>query len=511
MALLGWGLALAQAALCAPGPLAWVPARWDGGPLEIVRRTAAKTLPAAGPQRAAIAGWYDPATLRLIEGTPINCLLLTLSAGGPPAVETEQQRLVAAYTRAARDKGIAVLGLVHLGADPAAISASVIAAQLDGVVLEGSFPAGFTAQLERSLRAAGSRAPVIPISQSAAAARAPAAPLVAVQGVRPEARNLSDSGVNAGASAEPWIDSNIWLVRSFRRGERSPLVWINQEPNASVVGDYVRCVADAALAGGRWIVALDDELRAGLLQNDSRALDTWKSIGAYLRFSEEHRDWRPFAPYGNLAIVVDPAGANTDLSEEYLNLVARRQVPYRIIERSALNAACLSDFKAVLAADLAPPTAGERELLRNFAERGGMVIVGGSWGDPPKDDAFAERPVGKGRLIVYKENPPDPEAVSKDLLDLLPPEVMGLSTFNVPSAITYASTAPAGRRALVQMLNYAGTPSMRVTLRFNGVFRKATLHTPEAGPFDLPVREAAGGRTEILIPKLEAWAAVLFE
>jgi hypothetical protein len=476
----------------------WIPARWDGGPLELTRRAKDKALPANA--REAIARWYEPATIGLLEGTPINCLLVTFSIGASAEAERQQHQLVKEYARLARERGIAVLGIVYPGADPEAVAAAAREAQLDGLVLDGEFPAGFAGKL-------GTSALVIPIARNAASLRTSKAPLLAVEGVRPVARNLSDMGIRAGASAEPWIESNIWLVRSFRVGTEWRPVWVNQQPNPSSQGDYVRCVADAAIAGGRWMVAIDDALRAGLFRKDTGALATWRSIVAYLKFSEDHAEWRSFAPYGNLGIVLDIAGKNPDISDEYLNLVARRQVPYRLILRSELSAESLSSFQAVLAVDLAPPTESERKILCDFAEKGGLVIAGPSWGDPPKDDPYAEVPLGKGRVAVYKEDPPNPESVAKDMLDLLEPEVMGLSVFNVSSAITYASTRD--KSVLVQLLNYAGRPIDRVTVRFNGSFKTARLYTPENAPIDLSVRATGNGRTELLIPKLAAWGAVL--
>ena len=484
----------------AADPGRWIPARWDGGPLELTRRAKDKTLPADA--RQAIAGWYAPATLGLLDGTPINCLLVTFSIGAGPEAERQQHQLVKEYARVARERGIAVLGIVYPGADPETISAAAHEAQLDGLVLDGEFPAAFAGKL-------GNAALVIPITREAASLRTSKAPLLAVEGVRPVARDLSDMGIRAGASAEPWIDSNIWLVRSFRLGTEWRPVWINQQPNPTSEGDYVRCVADAAVAGGRWMVAIDDALRAGLFRKDTGALATWRSIAAYLKFSEDHAEWRRFAPYGNVGIILDMAGKNPDISDEYLNLVTRRHIPYRLILRSELSAASLSSFQAVLAVDLAPPTESERKLLCDFAETGGLVVAGPSWGDPPKDDPYAEVRLGKGRVAVYKEDPPNPESVAKDMLDLLEPEVMGLSVFNVPSAITYASTSD--KSVLVQLLNYAGRPIDRVTVRFNGSFKTARLYTPENAPIDLSVRATGNGRTELLIPKLAAWGAVLLK
>jgi hypothetical protein len=129
-------------------------------------------------------------------------------------------------------------------------------------------------------------------------------------------------GIRAGASAEPWIESNIWLVRSFRLEKEWRPIWINQLPNPSSQGDYVRCVADAAVAGGRWMVAIDDGLRTGLFRKDRDALASWKSITAYLKFSEDHSEWRSFTPYGSLGVILD-----ADFSDEYLNLLTRSQIP----------------------------------------------------------------------------------------------------------------------------------------------------------------------------------------
>ncbi len=76
-----------------------------------------------------------------------------------------------------------------------------------------------------------------------------------------------------------------------------------------------------------------------------------------------------------------------------------------------------------------------------FAENGGVVIAGPSWGGAPKgeDQPYAEVPMGKGRVVVYRE--PDPESVARDLRDLLSQPERGVTAFNVPGVITYSSSA----------------------------------------------------------------------
>jgi hypothetical protein len=353
---------------------------------------------------------------------------------------------------------------------------------------------------------------VISIAREAARARTGKAPVVAVEGVRPSARDLADMGIRAGPSAEPWLDSNIWLVRSLRLEAAWRPIWINQRSNPNSPGDYARCVADAAVAGGRWMVALDDDLLTRLFRREADALATWRGVGTYLKFAENHAEWRDFSPFGNLRIVLDSAGKNPEFSDEILKLVARRQIPYRVIERSLMKSLSLQGFQAILALDLAPPSEAERKALGDYAEQGGLLLVGPSWGNVPEKQAYSDNSLGRGRVVVYKDNRPDPELVARDLLDLLEPEIIGYTAFNVPSVLTYASCRDSGKQTLIQLLNYATSPfNSKITLRLYENFQKARLYTPENAPLDLSVRNATNGRVEITIPQLAIWGAVLLQ
>ena len=484
-----------------PAPEAWVPARWTGGPLELAWRTRAKTLPADAAVREALARWYEPATLSLLEDSSANCLLVTWSAPADAAVEAEQQQLVKVYTEAAHKRGLAVLGLVYAAGDASKIAADAARAALDGLVLEGEFAPEFPAALRK---AAGSML-VIEIAKDAGLWRWKPAPIVAVAGVPPSARNLTEMGIRGAPSSEPWIESNIWLVRSFGPASPTRPVWISSQLENASATDYARTVADAAAAGGRWIVSLDDALRAKLLARDASALETWRRLSSYLKFAETHAAWRALAPYGNVGIVLDAASTNQGLADEYLNLAARRHVPYRLVARSELNAAAVANFRALVATELDPPSAAERKLLQDFAENGGLVIAGPSWGGAPKTEPFAEVPTGKGRVVVYKD--PDPEAVAHDLKELLSDDDLGVVPFNVPSVITFARGGGHGQTLLVVLLNYFDHPVEAITLRVAGKFHSARLETPEGTTLDLPLREDEG-RTEVTIPKLFVWGAV---
>jgi len=490
-------------AAATPPPEQWVPIRWTGGPLEVDWRTHAKSLPADAAFRDAIARWYEPVTLGLLEDSPANCLLVTWSAPADEAVEAEQQQLVKNYAEAAHKRGLVVLGLVYAAGDASKIASGAARAALDGLVLEGELAPEFPAALRK---AAGSLL-VIEIAKDAAPWRWKPAPIVVVSGVDPSGRNLSEMGIRGAPSSEPWIESNIWLVRSFGLASPVPPVWISSQLENTSPIEYARAVADAAAAGGRWIVSLDDALRVKLRARDASALETWRRLSSYLKFAETHGAWRALAPYGNVGIVLDPVGRKQDV-DEYLNLATRRQVPYRLVSRSGLNAGAVANFRALVVTEFDPPSSAERKLLQDFAQNGGLLMAGPSWGGAPKTEPFAEIRVGKGRVVVYKD--PDPETVARDLKELLSDDDLGVVPFNVPSVITFASGGGSRQPLLVQLLNYFDHPVEMITLRVAGKFGSARLETPDGVPVDLPLRDAEG-RTEVTIPKLLLWGAVSME
>jgi hypothetical protein len=447
-------------------PDRWVPVRWLGGPLEVERRVKSKSEPA---EREALEKWYDPATLDLLKDSPVNCLLVTWSASASEEILRRQHELVKSYAAEAHRRGLSVLGLIYTGAGAAQAAKAAAEASLDGVVFEEDSAADLARDAAAHLRV-----------------------ITSIEGVSPSARRLADMGIRAGPSSEPWIESNIWLVRLKRP------VWISYEiENASAI-DYERAIADAALAGGHWVIAPDDKLRAGLWRRDPTAMETWRRISRILRFAQNHADWMRFAPYGNLAILADA-------DDEYLKLLARRQVPYRLLSRAELTADRLSRFNAVL--QVSPPSDSERKVLTAFVEKGGLLVAGPFWGDAPQE-RYGERSLGKGRLVIYKD--PDPESISHDLRDLLSQEEMGVTAFNVPTVITSASVDDSGRRVLVQLLNYSNSPAEAITIRVQGSFSSARLYTTDAAPSDLAL-DRVEGHVDVSIPRLQLWGAVLLE
>ena len=203
------------------------------------------------------AAWTDAASLRLLAGSPINCLLFDSVGGAGPIVA------------AARAAGLTVLEWSALAAAPLA-------------EVQWESPASQTV-------ITGLAWPRIKLSST---------------GRRNE--------VDAGPTGAPWIHSNTWVARlAAVRAPHKP-VWLAFEPakDDPVPGEaaYIIAIADSAAAGARWMINLDDGLRKGLPAGNSDSLKTWRGILAALTFFEKHRDWTAWEPWGSIGILSTFAG-----------------------------------------------------------------------------------------------------------------------------------------------------------------------------------------------------------
>jgi hypothetical protein len=497
----------------AGGPDTWIPARWPGGPLELERRAQDKTMPADPDLRETIRQWYDPATLDLLRGTPINCLLLTWSAGRDSETEKQQQKLVQAYAQEARRRGIAVVGLIRPGGAPSSFTESALEAGLDGLAMEGGFPGDvrFLPEVRQALRARNSAAVVVSMTAWEKLTRSMDI-LAAADAVAPGLRELAE-GVAASPSSEPWIDSNIWLVRSIRSWGGPRPVWLGEQivANAAPV-DYLRAIADAAAGGGRWVIALSDGLRHGLNRKQPEAMATWHKITSYLKFQQEHAEWYTYPPFAVCGFIQDSSGKNREVSAENLNLALRRRIPLRVIERSELSAAALAGLRAVHGIDMNQPTQQERKILSAFAENGGLVVAGPAWKQTeiPKDQDFTILPSGRGRVAIYRDEWPEPASLAKDLVTLLGLENLGVRLFRSSSVLSHISSDKNGSRVLVQFVNYASYPAESMLVRVSEGFRSARFHTPERAVEELAL-EKSDGRLEINIPRLSVYGVLVLE
>ena len=128
----------------------------------------------------------------------------------------------------------------------------------------------------------------------------------------------------------------------------------------------------------------------------------------------------------------------------------------------------------------------------------------------PAGQPYLAQPAGKGQIIVYREDSPDPEALSKDLLSLLGKPNLGVRLFNAPAILPQLTASEDRSQLLVQLVNYATGPAESITVRVSGHYRRAHLFTLDGPVLDLPADSSDQG-TEVAIQKMEVYAALLLE
>lgn len=442
---------------------------------------------------AGIANWiparwhsHDPATLDLLtKYTPINCVLL------------EKTDWSADFAAAAKDRGIATLGVVHSG--PAAVEEGRRAAALNltGVVLEGDFPETTRSALEDS------KILVIDLpSRAHLLLHERPKVLGTFQAMWPGIR-IQENGVAISApSGAPWIDTNTGFLR-FLRAIRTEPIWIANTPPPNMVitpQRYVQAVADAETAGAHWVLALDPDFDKRLLSGDPKALAGWQQIGAAMKFYADHADWTAMRPWSTLALIEDTDSAL--LSGGILDMLATKHTTVRAVPSNDLTTGALSGERMAADVDPAALTPEQKDILQAWVHKGNTLLTAPpGWKMPVAKDA--------AQISMTKDQMSRLEEIWKEMNALTAMENPGAKVFNAPSTISNTLVAASGRPVVVHVVNYSDYPLDSMTVRLVGKFTSATLYAPGQPPQKLDPYDAEGGGTDVFVDKLGTIGAIV--
>ena len=180
---------------------------------------------------------------------------------------------------------------------------------------------------------------------------APRARLRSVNGITATAEALwpglrIDDEAQAGPTAAPWIETNLGYLRDLRSTTKD-VIWLANEPPTGKRTSgrrYQRAVADAALAGARWVISPDSDFAHRLLAGDAGALKDWTGLTEELRFIRSLPDVSKFETYSRLGVSI---ATNTGalLSGGVLDMIGSQHTPFQIV-RSAAGMEHFFDFSA---------------------------------------------------------------------------------------------------------------------------------------------------------------------
>jgi hypothetical protein len=486
----------------------WVPMKWPCGPLEIARRNKSQSINA--DLKETLEAWGQPSSLELLKGTPINCLIVDWAYG--ESEDSVQPQALKPLLEAGRRLGISFVGKVAAKQGSGAAVAAGRAAGLSAVML------GETSEQSLDLPA------ILQFARDKVTWETTSTIFSSRENVWPGVRleTMEGDTAIAGPTGIPWVNSNGWF--SLLAGELAPgkSLWLDFDPpdssNVLHPAGYDLAIADSQAYGSRWIISLDDKLRAALPKGNSQAKGVWEKMCEALTFFESHREWQAFKSQGNLAVISDFRGENAFLSGEVLNLLNRRQVQFHILERSRSLPAPTKSLKAILWLDKQAPSAEQHSMLLAFARQGGLVIASAYWGPaevkPTKKDPSLQYKMynmGTGQIAVAEAGFQDPYQVAVDTHLLVSRRNDLVRLYNPESTNCRSSIDPGHRKRLVQVLNYSSEPADSVTLWMNTRARSARLWRPGTKDALTVQGVAASPGTDFGLPPISVYCALEFE
>jgi hypothetical protein len=402
----------------------------------------------------------------------VNCILVEHSNWTP------------ALLRAARQQHIATFGVIHPGAQSVEQAKEAARLKLDGVVLEGEYD---SLALEQ-VRAVVDELTVVGLpSRGRMRLDAGDAITGTWQGLWPGIQIEHGGGsATAGPTSTPWINTNTGFLR-FARAATDSSIWVGERPPQGVVfpvNRYCLAVADAAMAGARWIVSVDADLERRLLAGERNALKGWKQIENYVRYFEDKSEWRKYRPYSQLAVVQDPASGGL-LSGGMLDLLSVLHKAARPVPTSRLNPGDLQSVRVVLNLEADALSSRQKGDLEQFARAGGVLV------NPPAGWRFpsiSAEQTTPDRLQLDKMQP-----LWEAAYDVTVRRNFGVRTFNTASVLFQLLAEPGGKSLLVHLVNYADYAAEDVTVQVLGQWRRARLYNPEGETKELPLYPVADG------------------
>lgn len=391
----------------------------------------------------------DPATLPLLADSPINCLVVDAATLQPAFVSAAAPRQVWAL---AQDEA-------------SAVSARQAGAQR--LVLQGVFPDEARARLRRLAPGLIELRPRIQLDFTA--------PVIATaQAVWPGINTHDDDGkAETGPTGAPWIDTNAGFLR-FARALASPgsEIWLAHQPPAKTavsVERYLQVIADSAMLGARWILALDDDFMHRLRRGDAKAVAGWKRINQLLAFYESHAEWRALKPYGQLAVVQDRASGGL-LSGGILDMIGVKHTPLVPVPKSHLASADLTQVKMTVNVDTADLTDAQKEKLRGFTRAGGTLLSG-----PP---GWRMPPPSATEITLKQDDVKKLDDIWREVNSIMGRRNLGVRLFNVASMLSNITGDE--QRVVLHLVNFSDYPVDSIAVHLLGKFRRATLLTPES-------------------------------
>src|SRR5437588_133220 len=181
----------------------------------------------------------------------------------------------------------------------------------------------------------------------------------------------------------------------------------------------------------------------------------------------------------NVAVVVD----DVDPTDEAMNLMARHNIPFKVLLPADLKSGNFGGFNVVVV--FAKPDRGACARITDLAVHGKTVVLVEAHGSYPWQNRDAVRlnehavsyAVGNGKVLELSEPVTDPEMFAQDVSRLLGTQNVLLSLWNGLTTVAVPYTEQGGTLKVLEFVNYAGEP-LRLQVQVKGSFASIRYETP---------------------------------
>jgi len=315
---------------------------------------------------------------------------------------------------------------------------------------------------------------------------------------------------------EPWIDSNVALARFEKtfQPRQAPLFsfsWDLTDPLEQQQGpraeDYALAVAEAGAMHADVILPVHPNLQKGLAGGDKTAWREWDRVKAYLKFYSSGSSSEPL-PVGEVVVVTD----HYQDAYEAMNLLARRNITFRVLRPGEVTAQRLSGSRLVIM--FSRPDAPAAQALQAFSSAGGTVVVvdphgPAHWERLPAVKASDGKSykIERGETIESSQAVGAPDAFAGKIRDLLRFQGPLIYIWNAVTTLAFTYRAPQAGGMVLELVNYAQEP-LQAQVRVKGTFPSIRYETPEHGFYPAIQADVERGFTQFVVSHLRIGARV---
>jgi hypothetical protein len=328
----------------------------------------------------------------------------------------------------------------------------------------------------------------------------------------------------AGASHQPWVDANgfrVGWLKALHPGRPAVLGYQADEkaglkPDRMVRYDTLElALVEAWTSGGNYVLSLGERFREALLKRDEKALADWSRLARTAGWLREN-----VALFRQPALpVVTALVDSTEATAELVNLMYRQNVSPALAPITSPPAPDPGRILTLVAASVETPASEAKNTILAHAAAGATVVVDAAgekawWRDARlklarREDDRDFYTIARGQLVAYHEQIADVSEFAFDVIDLVGQRRRAVRMWNAPSQIALVTRSVRPREMVLSVVNYGRPREHETLVRIQGVFSRAALLTPDAGPRELKAVKR-GTTTEIYLPAMRCLAVVVF-